>query len=69
MSRELRESSKQRHVNENMQSREINQEQPHNLPNDNVVPFKQPNQLDKVQRILEKKKKQKNSWIRRFVLW
>ena len=69
VSQELRESSKQRHVNENMQSREINQEQPHNLPNDNVVPFKQPNQLDKVQRILEKKKKQKNSWIRRFVLW
>ena len=69
VSRELRESSKQRHVDENIQSPEIHQEQSHNLQNDNVVLFKQPNQLDKVQRILEKKKKQKNSWIRRFVLW
>ena len=52
-----------------MQSKEINQKQPHKLQKDNVVPFKKPNQLDKVKRILGEKKKQKSSWIRRLVSW
>ena len=32
-------SRNQRHTNENMQSQDINQKQPHKLQKDNVVPF------------------------------
>ena len=52
-----------------MMSKDINQKQPHKSQKDNVVPFKNPNQLDKVKRILGEKKKQKSSWIRRLVSW
>ena len=69
VSKGFRVSSNQGHVNENMQSKEINQKQTHKLQKDNVVPFKNPNQLDKVKRILGEKKKQKSSWIRRLVSW
>ena len=69
VSREFGESRNQPHVNENMQSQETNQKQPSRLRKDNVVLFKNTNQLDKVKRILEEKKKQKNSWIRRLVSW
>ena len=69
VSKGFRVSSNQGHVDENMQSQEINQKQPHKLQKDNVVPFKNPNQLDKVKRILGEKKKQKSSWIRRLVSW
>ena len=69
VSREFGESSNQPHLNENMQSQEINQKQPHRLQKDNAVLFKNTNQLDKVKRILGEKKKQKHSWIRRLVSW
>ena len=69
VSREFRESGNQHLVDENIQSREINQKQSHRLQKDNVVLFKQANQLNKVQRILGEKKKQKSSWIRRLVSW
>ena len=69
VSREYGKSGEKRHVDENMQSQEINQKQPHRLQKDNVVLFKNTNQLDKVKRILEEKKKQKQSWIRRLVSW
>ena len=69
VSKVFRVSSNQGHVNENMLSKEINQKQPHKLQKDNIVPFKNPNQLDKVKRLLGEKKKQKSSWIRRLVSW
>ena len=69
VSREFRESGSQHHVDENMQARKINQKQSHRLQKDNVVLFKQANQLNKVQHILREKKKQKSSWIRRLVSW
>ncbi len=69
VSQDARKSISKRHVDENKRSREINQKQPHMLRKDNVVPFKNTNQLDKVKRILGEKKKQKSSWIRRLVSW
>ena len=50
-------SSKQGYIEENK------------LQKDNIVPFENPNQLDKVKRLLGRKKKQKSSWIRRLVSW
>ena len=62
-------SSNQSHLDKNIQSQGINRKQPHRLQKDNVVLFKNSNQLEKVKRILEEKKKQKSSWIRRLVSW
>ena len=61
--------SQQGYVEKSVFSKEINQEQSHKLQKDNIVRFKNPNQLDKVKRILGEKKKQKSSWIRRLVSW
>ena len=62
-------SSQQGYVEKNMLPKEINQEQIYKLQKDNIVPFENPNQLDKVKRLLVRKKKQKSSWIRRLVSW
>ena len=62
-------SNNQDHVNRNLMAKDINRKQPHKSQKDNVVPFKNHNQLDKVKRILGEKKKQKSSWIRRLVSW
>ena len=69
LSKVSRVSSKQGYVEENMVSKEINQKQPHKVQKDNIVPFENPYQLDKVKRLLGGKKKQKSSWIRRLVSW
>ena len=69
VSKGFRASNNQGHAEENVRSQQINQKQPHKLQKDNVVLFKNTNQLDKVKRILEEKKKQKQSWIRRLVSW
>ncbi len=69
VSRKVRGSSNQHYVDENKKSQETNQKQPHRLQKDNLVLFKNPNQLGKVKRILGEKKKQKSSWIRRLVSW
>ena len=64
-----REFSNQGYVEKNVLSKEINQKQSHKLQKNNIVPFKNPNQLDKVKRLLGGKKKQKGSWLRRLVSW
>ena len=61
--------SKQGQVEENMFSKEINQKQSHKVHKDNIAPLENLNQFDKVKRLLEGKKKQKSSWIRRLVSW
>ena len=66
---EFRESNDRDLVDKNMQSQKINQKLPHRSQTNNVVLFKNANQLDKVKRILGEKKKQKSSWIRRLVSW
>ena len=67
--REFKESNDRDHAYKNMPSQKINQKQPHSSQTNNVVLFKNTNQLDKVKRILGEKKKQKSSWIRRLVSW
>ena len=62
-------SSQQGYVEKSVLSKEINQEQPYKLQKGNIVPFENPNQLDKVKQLLGRKKKQKSSWIRRLVSW
>ena len=69
VSQDFRVSNDRGHTNENIRSQETNQNQPTKLQNSNVVPFKSPNQLDKVKQILGEKKKHKSSWIRRLVSW
>ncbi len=69
MNKSFRASSYQNHVKKNTVSKEITGKQPHEPQKNNVVPFKNHNQLDKVKRILGGKKKQKSSWIRRLVSW
>ena len=69
VSQGFRVSNIQGHLNENIRLQETNQNQYHKLQNDNVVLFKNPNQLDKVKRILGEKKKHKRSWIRKLVSW
>ena len=72
VSSDFRVSNNQDHVEENIRSQQSNQMQTHKLQKDNIVPFKNPNspnQLDKVKQILKEKKKQKSSWIRRLVSW
>ena len=69
LSKVSRVSSKQGYVEESMFSKEINQKQPNKVQKDNIVPFENPYQLDKVKRLLGGKKKQKSSWIRRLVSW
>ena len=62
-------SSNQDYLDEKMLPKEINQKHTNKIQKDNVVLFKNSNQLDKVKRILGEKKKQKTSWIRRLVSW
>ena len=62
-------SNNQGHAEENVRSQQSNQKQLHKLQKDNIMPLKNPNQLDKVKRLLGEKKKQKSSWIRRLVSW
>ena len=69
VSRVSRISSNQGYAQGDMPSKEVNQKQPHYLQKDNIVAFKNPNQLDKVKRLIGEKKKQKSSWIRRLVSW
>ena len=69
VSKSFRVSDNQGHVGKKVLSKEISHEQPKKVQKDNVTAFKSPNQLDKVKRILEGKKKQKSSWIRRLVSW
>ena len=69
VSRVSRISSNQGYAQGDMPSKEVNQMQPHYLQKDNIVAFKNPNQLDKVKRLIGEKKKQKSSWIRRLVSW
>ena len=69
VSRVSRISSNQGYAQGDMPSKEVNQKQSHYLQKDNIVAFKNPNQLDKVKRLIGEKKKQKSSWIRRLVSW
>ena len=69
VSRVSRISSNQGYAQGDLPSKEVNQKQPHYLQKDNIVAFKNPNQLDKVKRLIGEKKKQKSSWIRRLVSW